>query len=31
MHRREPFDPEARRVMHRARIKGQRRPHAHIS
>jgi taurine dioxygenase len=28
MHRRSPFDPEARRVMHRTQIKGQTRPAA---
>jgi taurine dioxygenase len=28
MHRRDPFDPAARRVMHRSQIKGRRRPQA---
>jgi alpha-ketoglutarate-dependent taurine dioxygenase len=28
MHRRDPFDPEARRVMHRTQIKGETRPTA---
>ena len=28
MHRRDPFDPAARRVMHRTQIKGQARPSA---
>jgi taurine dioxygenase len=28
MHRRDPFDPVARRVMHRTQIKGQARPSA---
>jgi taurine dioxygenase len=28
MHRRDPFDPEARRILHRTQIKGETRPRA---
>jgi taurine dioxygenase len=28
MHRRDPFDPEARRILHRTQIKGETRPQA---
>ena len=28
MHRRDPFDPAARRILHRTQIKGETRPHA---
>jgi taurine dioxygenase len=28
MHRRDPFDPESRRVLHRTQIKGETRPAA---
>ena len=28
MHRRDPFDPGARRIMHRTQVKGETRPHA---
>jgi taurine dioxygenase len=29
MHRRDPFDEKARRIMHRTQIKGSKRPQAH--
>jgi taurine dioxygenase len=28
MHRRDPFDPDARRIMHRTQVKGETRPRA---
>jgi taurine dioxygenase len=31
MHRRDPFDEKARRIMHRTQIKGSKRPQAHSS
>jgi taurine dioxygenase len=31
MHRRDPFDQSARRVMHRTQIKGGQRPQAHLA
>jgi taurine dioxygenase len=31
MHRRDPFDAKARRIMHRTQIKGRHRPEAYVA